>query len=123
MDLVDASALLWRLDLMGADVGDRWEAVSLAWEGISDGRLYPFNDFHAAMAHLAQVETMQSRLCWRGWPAPVDLKQRTDRRNGPTADSKGFADFRAGSFRDAANGCGRHGTSRAPLAAAMPNAT
>jgi len=30
LDLVDASALLWRLYLCGHDVGDRWGELSLA---------------------------------------------------------------------------------------------
>ena len=52
LDLVDASALLWRLHLAGIDVGDRWGEVSLAWEQHADGRTYPFNDWHGMMAHL-----------------------------------------------------------------------
>ena len=52
LDLVDASALLWRLHLSGHDVGDRWNELSIAWEAQSDGALYAFNDWHAAMAHL-----------------------------------------------------------------------
>lgn len=52
VDLVDASALLWRLDLAGIEVGDRWQELSVAWEAQADGRLYAFNDWHAAMAHL-----------------------------------------------------------------------
>jgi len=52
LDLVDASALLWRLHLSGHDVGDRWQELSRAWEAQSDGALYAFNDWHAAMAHL-----------------------------------------------------------------------
>jgi tetratricopeptide (TPR) repeat protein len=63
VDLVDAAALLWRLDLGGVDVGARWEELSAAWEAHADGRLYPFNDLHAAMAHLgagrmAEVERL-----------------------------------------------------------------
>jgi hypothetical protein len=52
VDLVDAAALLWRLDLAGVDVGARWQPVSDLWARHADGRLYPFNDLHAAMAHL-----------------------------------------------------------------------
>ncbi|MCC5975648.1 MAG: hypothetical protein JJT81_16570 [Rubellimicrobium sp.] len=37
LDLVDAAALLRRLDLIGVDVGDRWTAVSAAWEALADG--------------------------------------------------------------------------------------
>ena len=51
-DLIDASALLWRLHLAGCDVGDRWTEVADCWEAHADGTLYPFNDWHAAMAYL-----------------------------------------------------------------------
>jgi len=51
-DLVDASALLWRLHLVGIDVGDRWGEVAACWDPHADGVLYPFNDWHAAMAYL-----------------------------------------------------------------------
>jgi tetratricopeptide (TPR) repeat protein len=49
-DMVDASALLWRLRLMGADVGDRWEALADAWAPAVAESTYAFNDAHAAMA-------------------------------------------------------------------------
>lgn len=52
LDLVDASALLWRLSLAGVDPGDRWSELAAAWDVHADGRLYPFNDWHAAMAYL-----------------------------------------------------------------------
>ena len=63
LDLVDASALLWRLQAVGCDVGARWEEVAQAWEAHADGVLYPFNDWHAAMAFLgagrgAEVERL-----------------------------------------------------------------
>ncbi len=50
LDLVDASALLWRVELAGHDVGSRWTELAAAWDAHADGRLYPFNDWHAAMA-------------------------------------------------------------------------
>ena len=52
LDMLDASALLWRLHLAGHDVGTRWEELSRCWDQHADGRLYPFNDWHAVMAHL-----------------------------------------------------------------------
>lgn len=52
VDLVDASALLWRLHLDGHDVGSRWKEVATSWEAHADGKLYPFNDWHAAMSYL-----------------------------------------------------------------------
>jgi hypothetical protein len=50
LDMVDASAMLWRLTLRGVDVGDRWEALADAWEPVADAAIYAFNDAHAMMA-------------------------------------------------------------------------
>ena len=52
LDLVDASALLWRLSMTGHDVGARWAELAACWDQHADGRLYPFNDWHAVMAQL-----------------------------------------------------------------------
>jgi tetratricopeptide (TPR) repeat protein len=102
LDLVDASALLWRLDASGVDVGDRWTELSEAWEALADGRLYPFNDWHAAMAHLGA-----------GRAAAVDrlLAAYRDRQDdGETARwaretgrplIEGFAAFRRGAYEEA----------------------
>lgn len=50
LDMVDASALLWRLHLRGVDVGDRWQPVADAWALVADAGFYAFNDVHAMMA-------------------------------------------------------------------------
>ncbi|HEV7253289.1 MAG TPA: tetratricopeptide repeat protein [Mesorhizobium sp.] len=50
LNLVDASALLWRLHLNGADVGDRWQALAEDWEPKARAGNYAFNDAHAMMA-------------------------------------------------------------------------
>jgi hypothetical protein len=50
LDMVDASALLWRLHLRGVDVGDRWQAVAANWSPIATAANYAFNDAHAVMA-------------------------------------------------------------------------
>ena len=64
LELIDASAMLWRLQLAGLEPGGRWDAVAAAWEGLADGRTYPFNDWHAAMAYLgAGREDEAKRLC------------------------------------------------------------
>ncbi len=52
LDLIDPTALLWRLHLSGHDVGDRWTELADAWDTHADGRTYPFNDWHAVMAYL-----------------------------------------------------------------------
>jgi tetratricopeptide (TPR) repeat protein len=51
-DLVDASALLWRMQLLGVDVGNRWNELAQCWTPIADGSTYAFNDWHAVMAWL-----------------------------------------------------------------------
>lgn len=58
LDLVDASALLWRAHMAGIDVGGRWSEIAKSWDSHADGKLYPFNDWHAAMAYLGagQIE-------------------------------------------------------------------
>jgi hypothetical protein len=50
LDLVDASAMLWRLHLRGIDVGGRWDEIADGWAPSIAGGWYAFNDFHAAMA-------------------------------------------------------------------------
>jgi tetratricopeptide (TPR) repeat protein len=50
LDMVDASAMLWRLQLRGVEVGHRWDALADAWEPVADAGLYAFNDVHAMMA-------------------------------------------------------------------------
>jgi len=54
---VDATAMLWRLRLLGVDVGDRWRAVAAAWavDAPSAG-FYAFNDFHALLAQIGAAE-------------------------------------------------------------------
>ncbi|WP_374446659.1 tetratricopeptide repeat protein [Stella sp.] len=49
-DMLDASAMLWRLMLRGVDVGDRWRPLADAWEPYARSGLFAFNDAHAVMA-------------------------------------------------------------------------
>ncbi|GGV29909.1 tetratricopeptide repeat protein 38 family protein [Streptomyces longisporoflavus] len=51
MELLDASALLWRLLLADVEVETRWAALAGAWAGRQDGAHYAFNDVHAVMAY------------------------------------------------------------------------
>ncbi|MEM8688163.1 MAG: tetratricopeptide repeat protein [Pseudomonadota bacterium] len=46
---LDASALLWRLQLLDVDVGDRWKDLADKWERSATDTLYAFNDVHAMM--------------------------------------------------------------------------
>lgn len=50
LEMIDASAMLWRLHLRGIDVGNRFDIVADAWEPVADAGNYAFNDAHAMMA-------------------------------------------------------------------------
>lgn len=60
LDLVDASALLWRLQLLGVDVGERWRAVADLWTPHADVGFYAFNDAHAMLAFVSAGYSAQA---------------------------------------------------------------
>lgn len=53
LELLDASALLWRLLLDGHEDTPRWRALADAWGRQVDSPFYAFNDLHAVMAWAA----------------------------------------------------------------------
>jgi tetratricopeptide (TPR) repeat protein len=53
LNMVDASAILWRLHLGEVDAGKRWQDLADAWEPAAGDGLYAFNDMHAMMAFVA----------------------------------------------------------------------
>jgi tetratricopeptide (TPR) repeat protein len=50
LPLVDASALLWRLQLEGVEVAARFAVLADEWRARDERDFYAFNDFHAALA-------------------------------------------------------------------------
>lgn len=50
LDMLDQSALLWRLQLRGIDIGDRWQPLAERWAPHATAGNYAFNDMHAMMA-------------------------------------------------------------------------
>lgn len=50
LELVDASAMLWRLQLRGVDVGNRWESLADRWQAAGAPGQMAFNDLHMMMA-------------------------------------------------------------------------
>ena len=56
LELLDATALLWRLWLEGIAVGDRWRPLAQAWARLLTPGFYPFNDMHAIMAFIGDGE-------------------------------------------------------------------
>jgi tetratricopeptide (TPR) repeat protein len=49
-DMIDASALLWRIELLGANTGRRWPELASAWAQHIDDGYCTFNDLHAMLA-------------------------------------------------------------------------
>jgi len=66
LNLCNASALLWRLETLGCDVGQRWRDLLPLWEGHADGNCLTFIDLHAAMAEMGsgQEALVERRLGW-----------------------------------------------------------
>jgi tetratricopeptide (TPR) repeat protein len=64
LSLTNATALLWRLDTLGCDIGDRWREQAELWQGHADGKCLVFCDIHAAMAELrsGQEALVERRL-------------------------------------------------------------
>ncbi len=64
LSLTNATALLWRLDTLGVDIGERWREQADLWEHHADGKCLVFADIHAAMAELrsGQVARVERRL-------------------------------------------------------------
>ncbi|MBL8578489.1 MAG: tetratricopeptide repeat protein [Mesorhizobium sp.] len=62
LNMLDASALLWRLHLRGVDVGDRWQALAANWANKATDGNYAFNDMHAMMAFVGAVLNEPARL-------------------------------------------------------------
>jgi tetratricopeptide (TPR) repeat protein len=66
LSLTNATALLWRLDTLGCDIGERWQEQAELWEGHADGKCLVFADIHAAMAELrsGREVLVERRLAW-----------------------------------------------------------
>jgi hypothetical protein len=58
-DLIDASALLWRIELLDGDTSERWTELAAAWERHIEDRYCTFNDIHAVLALVGARD-------WRG---------------------------------------------------------
>ncbi len=58
--LTDSTSLLWRLQLCGVDVGNRWSAEAEKWEAYAETHSNPFLDMHAALAFASTPDTEAS---------------------------------------------------------------
>jgi tetratricopeptide (TPR) repeat protein len=90
-DMIDAAALLWRIELHGGDTGERWTELAAAWAPrIADG-FCTFNDLHAMIAFVGA----------RDWNLAQRLERELARRrslrtrHGETTRRVGLAACRA----------------------------
>lgn len=51
-DLIDATALLWRIQLAGGSLVDRWQGLCTAWSAHIDNRFCSFTDVHAMLVFI-----------------------------------------------------------------------
>jgi hypothetical protein len=67
VSLTNATALLWRLETLGAEGDQRWNSLADIWSGHADGRLCLFADIHAAMTQIragrmAELEVLKTQM-------------------------------------------------------------
>jgi tetratricopeptide (TPR) repeat protein len=60
-ELVDAAALLWRIQLAGAEAGSRWNVLAEDWAAHIDDRFSSFNDLHAMLAFVGAGDGPRAR--------------------------------------------------------------
>jgi tetratricopeptide (TPR) repeat protein len=79
LEMIDATAMLWRLHLRGVDVGERWQELADSWEPLAADGHYAFNDVHAMMAFVAAGREEAERTLL------ATLRARADRSGGTNA--------------------------------------
>lgn len=57
IEIQNASSMLWRLQMSGVDVGDRWQTLANAVEAVIDDHVLGFTDTHVTMALAAAGKT------------------------------------------------------------------
>src|SRR6185436_19971119 len=75
LEMIDASALLWRLHLRGVNVVDRFQILVENWAPLASAGNYAFNDMHAMMAF---VVANRSAKAEEVLAAQREARQRAD---------------------------------------------
>lgn len=104
LDLIDASAYLWRLSLLGVSVASRFEELAATWRRVEEQGYYAFNDVHALMAYAGAGRTSDVEQAL----ATLERSARGPGTNALFASevglpvARGFAAFAAGDYTRAA---------------------
>ncbi len=127
LDRVDAASLLWRLELAGVDVGDRWRRSPKRGCGTSTITCSAFNDLHLALAAARSPDRDDAgrvRASLDAYRAP--RRRRQSSRHAPRSAarwSRACCAFGAGDYRDAIDALSSARNERSASAAATPSAT
>ena len=103
LEMIDASAMLWRLRLRGIDVGSRWNALAERWAAVGDESIYAFNDMHAMMAFVGADRMADAERLLQTQQRALE---RDDDNRGFLRDvglnaTRAVHDFATGDFADA----------------------
>lgn len=90
-DLIDASALLWRLHLAGVDSGARWRELAEAWTPRIEDHYCTFSDLHAMLAFVGARDPLRSQRL----ELTLARQQTRATRHGATTRSIGLPACRA----------------------------
>jgi hypothetical protein len=103
LSLTNATALLWRLDTLGCDIGDRWQEQAALWQGHADGKCLVFGDIHAAMAELrsGQEALVERRLAAMRETAANGVEAAGLYRTVGIPVVEGLAAFQRGAYAEA----------------------
>jgi tetratricopeptide (TPR) repeat protein len=99
----NAPALLWRLEMLGCDAGDRWTGLAEQLKDHADGRFCVFADIHAAMAELRAGEdtAFTKRLAAVKATAADGTERAAIYRDIGIPVLQGFAAFNRGAYAEA----------------------
>ena len=90
-DLIDASALLWRAELLGASPGTRWDELAAAWAPHIDDGFCSFNDVHAMLAFVGARDWARAQRL----DATLAERQSLDTRHAASTRQLGLPACRA----------------------------
>jgi hypothetical protein len=103
LSITNATALLWRLDTLGYDVGERWREQADLWQGHADGKCLVFADIHAVMAELrsGEANAVERRLEAMRETAAGDVEAAGLYRTVGIPLVEGLAAFHRGAWAEA----------------------
>ena len=90
-DLIDASSLLWRIQLQGGDAGARWTELAAGWAPHVEDAFCSFNDLHAMLAFIGARDWHRAQLL----ESTLARSQSQLTRHGATTRRLGLSACRA----------------------------